>query len=210
MPFAAPRGRLAQLAPLLFLAVLMAAVSVSASRAHHPILACINNLRIIDGAKEQWMLERKIPANHLPTQKEEEEIYNLIRGGKPACREGGAYVIGAVGAPPKCSLHGTQEEAHALAVVWTNQRYHRERWLDLLSLAGIAGGVVGSMLLVSRSGLPVKVRQPLSALLPGAYLLITLFLMSVREGIWLAGLIGVLFLGLGTWMAVKNRKKATA
>lgn len=206
-PFVAQGGRLAQLAPLVFLTAIMCSVSASASHPVNPMLVCVANLRQIEAAKEQWMLERKIPANHLPTQEEEREIYGLVRGGKPACLQGGTYVIGAAGAPPKCSAHGTREEADALAIRWANQQSRRESLLGMLSLVGISGGVIGLMLLVSRSGLATSVRQPLSALLPGVYFLMCLFLMSVRGGIWLAGLVGVLFLGLGAWVALKNRKK---
>ena len=65
--------------------------------------ACINNLRMIDGAKEQWALEKK-KAEDEPV--EPSEIAELIRGGLPRCPEGGSYALGNVGAPPTCSIEG--------------------------------------------------------------------------------------------------------
>lgn len=68
--------------------------------------ACINNLRQIDGAKEQWALEMKAttgdavdvidPNTGLPT---------YIKGNAlPTCPVGSsAYTINVVGTPPTCS-----------------------------------------------------------------------------------------------------------
>jgi prepilin-type N-terminal cleavage/methylation domain-containing protein len=69
--------------------------------------ACINNLRQIDGAKEQWALENKakqgdtvpVDANNLPS---------YLKGGMPQCPGGGGdYTVGTVGTPPTCTLSAT-------------------------------------------------------------------------------------------------------
>lgn len=63
-------------------------------------VACINHLRQIDGAKEQWSLERK--ATKL-TVVNLGELANYIKGGMPACPDGGTYFVNLVGLPPQCS-----------------------------------------------------------------------------------------------------------
>jgi hypothetical protein len=63
--------------------------------------ACINNLRQIDGAKEQWSLE-----NHLEGSAESvvSEVDTYIKGGHPKCPDGGTYTYGKVSEPPRCSV----------------------------------------------------------------------------------------------------------
>ncbi|MCG3176352.1 MAG: Type II secretion system protein G [Candidatus Omnitrophica bacterium] len=68
--------------------------------------ACVNNLRIIDAAKEQDALE-----NNIATGAASPNHLNYIKGGAlPTCPGGGNYTVGNVGADPTCSLGGT----HAL------------------------------------------------------------------------------------------------
>jgi hypothetical protein len=68
------------------------------------INACINNLRTIDGAKEQWALENRQPAGVVP---EPAEIEPYFRDGViPGCPAQGGYTINAVGLPPLCSIPG--------------------------------------------------------------------------------------------------------
>lgn len=69
--------------------------------------ACINNLRMIEGAKEQWALENKKERSAMP--KAEEIFGTKERPGAymkypPECPAGGKYVIGALGTEPICSL----------------------------------------------------------------------------------------------------------
>jgi hypothetical protein len=70
---------------------------------HHtaPRNACINNLRQIDGAKEQWALETNHSTNDLCMPR---EVDAYIKGGGPACPEGGKYIYGKVGEPPRCTI----------------------------------------------------------------------------------------------------------
>jgi competence protein ComGC len=64
---------------------------------------CINNLRQIEGAKEQWALEARAKPGDVALTS---EIAAYIKGGLPACPQGGAYTIGRVGEHPKCSFPG--------------------------------------------------------------------------------------------------------
>jgi RNA polymerase sigma factor (sigma-70 family) len=69
--------------------------------------ACINNLRLIDAAKQQWALEFKKHLSETPTQ-EDLQPY-LGRGGNgefPVCPDGGVYTIKSVGEAPTCSVSG--------------------------------------------------------------------------------------------------------
>lgn len=65
--------------------------------------ACINNLRIIDSAKEQDALE-----NNRATGAEAAGYLTYIKGGAlPTCPGGGTYTVGVVGTDPTCSVGGT-------------------------------------------------------------------------------------------------------
>jgi len=69
--------------------------------------ACINNLRQLDGAKQQWALENKKTADAIPTAR---DLAAYLKDGVlPACPGGGAYTLNAVGTNPTCSI-----SAHAL------------------------------------------------------------------------------------------------
>jgi chromosome segregation ATPase len=66
--------------------------------------ACINNLRQIDGAKQQWALEKNKPADAVP--KVEDLLPYLKDGVFPVCPDGGTYLINSVEAVPTCTLAG--------------------------------------------------------------------------------------------------------
>ncbi len=64
--------------------------------------ACINNLRQIDGAKQQWALENQKVDSDTPT---DEDLKPYLRdGGVPTCPGGGAYTINSMNTDPTCSL----------------------------------------------------------------------------------------------------------
>ena len=68
--------------------------------------ACINNLRQIDGAKEQWALETKAATNAAPGIT---DLDSYIKGGTTnaqACPASGTVAIGAVGTNPSCTVAG--------------------------------------------------------------------------------------------------------
>jgi hypothetical protein len=65
---------------------------------------CINNLRQIDGAKEQWALENAKPVGATANEK---ELSEFLRGKRwEVCPKGGKYFIGNVGEEPRCSVAG--------------------------------------------------------------------------------------------------------
>ena len=65
--------------------------------------ACINNLRQIDGAKEQWALEKKLAPGAAAI---DADIEAYIKNGRPTCPAGGTYTFNAVDTAPACSLAG--------------------------------------------------------------------------------------------------------
>jgi hypothetical protein len=71
--------------------------------------ACINNLRRIDGAKQQWALENNKTNEDTPTEQDIDKF--LLDGHKFEtlhCAKGGTYTIGKVGEAPTCSESGHQ------------------------------------------------------------------------------------------------------
>jgi len=61
--------------------------------------ACTNNIRMVDGAKEQWALENNKDDGDAITAG---EVNAYIKGGAPTCPAGGTYTYGAVGTDPTC------------------------------------------------------------------------------------------------------------
>ena len=65
---------------------------------------CINNLRQIDAAKQQWALENSKTDDDIPTAL---ELLPYFRDDVfPVCPAGGTYTINAVGVLPTCSIPG--------------------------------------------------------------------------------------------------------
>jgi hypothetical protein len=89
-----------------------------------PANACINSLRQIDAAKNQWALEHSAKSNDVVTIDDirpyiESERNNPFikldaKGNLPKCPSGGTYTIGKVGENPTCSLGTTVTPAHVL------------------------------------------------------------------------------------------------
>jgi len=67
--------------------------------------ACINNLRQIDGAVEQWALEQKQKQGDTVTTSGANSIIDYIKGGAlPKCpADNSAYTVTTVGASPTCA-----------------------------------------------------------------------------------------------------------
>jgi prepilin-type N-terminal cleavage/methylation domain-containing protein len=65
--------------------------------------ACVNNLRQIDSAKEQFAMENNVAEDGTVTTG---EAGGLIKAGWPSCPGGGTYTIGVVGTDPSCNLGG--------------------------------------------------------------------------------------------------------
>ena len=64
---------------------------------------CINILRQLDGAKQQWALENSKTAGAVPTQ---QDLAPYLNNTVPSCPAGGQYTLNAVGQPPTCSIPG--------------------------------------------------------------------------------------------------------
>lgn len=65
---------------------------------------CVNNLRQIDAAKQQWALENNKTDVAVPTML---DLLPYFKGGVfPVCPGDGTYTINAVGLPPTCSVPG--------------------------------------------------------------------------------------------------------
>jgi hypothetical protein len=63
---------------------------------------CVNNLRIIDAAKNQWALEHHKGANDTPT---ESDLLPYLKNNQfPQCPAGGVYTIGQDNTLPTCSV----------------------------------------------------------------------------------------------------------
>jgi DNA repair exonuclease SbcCD ATPase subunit len=66
--------------------------------------ACINNLRLIDAAKQQWALEFKKQTTDTPTVDDLRPYLGPGANGEfPVCPDGGTYTIAAVGEKPTCT-----------------------------------------------------------------------------------------------------------
>lgn len=66
---------------------------------------CVNNLRMIDAAKQQWQLENAKDATATPT--ESDILPYLGRGSSPlmlVCPAGGTYQINVLTNPPTCTI----------------------------------------------------------------------------------------------------------
>jgi prepilin-type N-terminal cleavage/methylation domain-containing protein len=81
--------------------------------------ACINNLRQIDAAVNQWALEQgKKTSDPAPSLTSDLTPYIKLNSGAsiPGCPAGGTYAVGIVGAIPQvtCSLNTLTTSPHAL------------------------------------------------------------------------------------------------
>ena len=68
--------------------------------------ACINNLRQIDGAKQQWALETKAHSDATPSWNDIKPYFGRSTNNSliPRCKHGGIYTIGSVANAPTCSI----------------------------------------------------------------------------------------------------------
>jgi hypothetical protein len=90
-----------------------------------PYNDCINNLRVIDAAKNEWALVNNKATNDTPTWEDirpfvhdEERAKPYLKlapeSNFPKCPSGGIYTIGKIGEPPTCSLGTNVIPAHVL------------------------------------------------------------------------------------------------
>lgn len=98
---------------------LLAAIAIPnfvKARATSQANACINNLRQIDAAAQQWALEAK--KTNLATIAMNTDLTPYIKlnadGFIPQCPASGTYTCDTVGVNPTCSLQGTVTPDHKL------------------------------------------------------------------------------------------------
>jgi hypothetical protein len=69
---------------------------------------CINHLRLIDGAKQQWALENGKSLNNIPTWEDIKPYLGRGGSGIPLCPAGGTYQLNSVAQNPTCTVPGHQ------------------------------------------------------------------------------------------------------
>jgi hypothetical protein len=108
---------------LAVIAVVVLAVGVPnfiRARSSRATAPCINRLRQIESAKEQWALEKSKTTNDVPTWSDLFPYFassftnSYWTNGRPVCPEGGVYILGRVGELPTCSLGKQDPNHHAL------------------------------------------------------------------------------------------------
>ena len=68
---------------------------------------CINNLRLIDAAMEQYALENNKDSNTTPA---DADVEPYLKGTTmPTCPSSGAYTVPAIGTSPSCSKSGSPD-----------------------------------------------------------------------------------------------------
>jgi len=108
-----------------FVAVFIIPSFVAGSLGRGPV-GCINNLRQIDGAKNEWALENGKTNGDACTENDIKPYIKLDSNGNiPKCPQGGTYTVGRVGEDPKCSI-GIYDwpNTHAL-------NYQGSWWIDV-------------------------------------------------------------------------------
>ena len=100
------------IAAAVFLIPMMAAIAIPnfvKARETAQKNQCIQNLRMIDGAKQQWALENNKTSDAVPTA---QDINKYLPNGRTFesfhCPKDGTYTINNVGEAPACSVPGHQ------------------------------------------------------------------------------------------------------
>ncbi len=86
---------------------LLAAIAIPSfvkARTSSQETGCINNLRQIDSAKEQWAMANNKAENAAVGDTEVTEIVLYMKAA-PECPAGGTYTYGAMSTDPGCDVH---------------------------------------------------------------------------------------------------------
>lgn len=87
---------------------LLAAIAIPSfvkARADSQQKACINNLRIMDSAKEQAAMEQKWGSTQAIGASEVTNVLAYVKGGAtPSCPGGGTYAWNNIGTAPTCTI----------------------------------------------------------------------------------------------------------
>ena len=116
--------------------------------------ACINNLRLIDGAKQEWALEYGKTSNDVPTMDDLRVYMGRGSAGEiPHCPAGGTYIPGKIGEPPRCSIGGP---SHSL----DDDDSTETSYSDIVGSLAFTGslGLISCLGLVVTFALPLKPR----------------------------------------------------
>src|ERR1017187_2978658 len=93
-------------AAIALVGILVVVVVPAYVRAHRVPSAngCINNLRVINAAKEQWALEHHAQVTNTPSWDDLRQYFSHEK--IPICGHGGTYTIGRIDQTPTCSYPG--------------------------------------------------------------------------------------------------------
>ena len=110
--------KLIEVCILLFITGLLVAIAIPNRVGSHtsPANACINNLRQIDAAANQFALVNHLTKGDRINFPSDLTPYIKLnsKGNIPACPSGGTYHIGKVGGIPICTIGRTVSQAHVL------------------------------------------------------------------------------------------------
>jgi prepilin-type N-terminal cleavage/methylation domain-containing protein len=99
---------------------LLAAIAIPnfvRARAASQMNACINNMRQLDGASQQWALEKGQTTGATPVLTDVAPYLKLNSSGNvPACPSGGSYTLAAIGTTPSvtCSQSTLTSNPHVM------------------------------------------------------------------------------------------------
>src|SRR5260221_13751938 len=96
---------------LLVVAMVLALVVIGRqfirARSSSASAACVNNLRVLEGSKQEWEFENHKSSNDVPSWEALRPYFpDRWTDGKPVCPQGGVYVLGRASEPPRCSIGG--------------------------------------------------------------------------------------------------------
>ena len=83
--------------------------------------ACINNLRIIDAAKQQWALEKGQQTSATPATSDIAPYLGRAGTAMPSEPLGGSYTINALSVVPYCSIAGAPGSTNATHSAYLSQ-----------------------------------------------------------------------------------------
>jgi hypothetical protein len=93
--------------PIFFLLGVISIPNLIRPRVTASKITCLDQLRMIDGMKNQWALEHQKTTNDVPTW---DDLRGYLAAHLPLqCPDGGVYSIGRVGLMPSCSFAGHDE-----------------------------------------------------------------------------------------------------
>ena len=99
---------------------LLAAIAIPnfvRARAASQMNACINNMRQLDGAAQQWALEKGKTTGATPVLTDVQPYLKLTSAGTaPGCPSGGSYTLAAIGTTPSvaCTQSTLTSNAHVM------------------------------------------------------------------------------------------------